>query len=495
MSVDKSSRFLRRSLAALVALTVLASPPAALAQVENLPRLGDAAGDELSPAAERRVGEAIMREVRRDRSYDDDVELADWLNRFAAPIVAVAPGGGQSFEFFLMRDGSLNAFALPGGFIGVHTGLIAAAQAESELAGVIAHEIGHVTQRHIARMIATERVSSAWQIAALVLAALAARSAPQAAAGMVALGGSLQTQQMLGFSRDAEREADRVGIDMLRQAGFDASGMVAFFGRLQAASRLYESSAPAYLRTHPLTSERMADMQNRVSETRYRQRADSIDFVMARAKLRALADPSVNGLAASRATIERQLRERILDQGVGRFALATVAAAQRDHPGARAAIAEARRGLPSAHPFVERLAAQVELDAGDPAAALAIAQAATGKFPEARALAHPMARALLALRNYDRAARYLEESLELWRSDAALWRMLAEAYSGQGKLASAHRASAEHFALVGAWPAAIDQLRLAQRAVGDDFYAASKIDARLRELQAEHLREMQERGR
>ncbi|MFP5407077.1 MAG: M48 family metalloprotease, partial [Gammaproteobacteria bacterium] len=150
----------RRWTVALLVSALAVAPPAALAQISNLPRLGDAAADELSPTMERRIGEQVMRDMRRENFAADDVEVTDWLNSFAEKLAATAPANGQNIELFLVRDGTLNAFALPGGFIGVHSGLIVAAQSESELASVIAHEIGHVTQRHIARMLARERQTS-----------------------------------------------------------------------------------------------------------------------------------------------------------------------------------------------------------------------------------------------------------------------------------------------------------------------------------------------
>lgn len=482
-----------RCLAALLAGALSLGPPLARAQIDNLPRLGDASADELSPATERRIGESIVREMRRRGIVYDDVEIADYLNRFAASLTATTPASGHDFEFFLVRDSTLNAFALPGGYIGVHTGLIVAAQSESELASVLAHEIGHVTQRHLARMLSRERQASVVMLASLVLAVLAARSNPQAIGGLASLGSTVAQSQMLSFSRDAEREADRVGLDILRQAGFDANGMVSFFGRLQQAGRLYDSNAPEYLRTHPLTTERMADIQSRVGETRYRQRADSVDFRLARARLRALSDTSVDGLRLTRAQFERSVRERTIDDAADWFGLATVAAAARDWPAARKAIAEVRRKLPAGHPFVERLAARVALDAGDAAAAQAIVEAALVRFPASRALAQMRATVLLARRDYAAAVPVLEDALKLYRGDADLWRMLSEAQGGLGRAARAHRAAAEQYALLGATPAAIEQLRLAQRAGGLDFHTASQVDARRRELEAQWREEQQER--
>ena len=481
----------RARLLSLALVVVLgAAPPAALAQ-DNLPRLGDAAADELSPAAERRLGERIMRDLRRDAAVSGDVEITDYLNQLATRLTASSPG--QSFSLFPVNDPTLNAFALPGGFIGVHTGLIVAAETESELASVLAHEIGHVTQRHIARMLSGDRQTSLGTLAAVVLAALAARSNPQAAAGIVTMAAGAQQQQMLAFSRDAEREADRLGLDTLREAGFDPNGMVAFFGRLQQATRSYESSAPAYMRSHPMTVERIADMQARVQEGRYRQHSDSVEFRLVRARLRALADGSVDGLRTERARFERQLRERTThDETATWFGVAVAALAQRDFDAAGKAIEETRRRLDEPHPYVERLAAQARLLAGDAAGALALAQSAAERFPSARALVHLRAESLIALGRHREAVRYLDERLMLARSDPQLWRLQARAHAGLGQAALAHRATAEAYAIDGAWLPAVEQLELARRVGGLDFYTASQLDARIKVFQANYTREQED---
>ena len=485
---------LRPAIASLLALALGAGAPPARSQADNLPRLGDAGGEDLSPAAERRLGEAIMREVRRDASVSSDVELNDFLNRLGSTLTGTPAAKSYSFELFLVLDQTLNAFALPGGFIGVHSGLIVATQSESELASVLAHEIGHVTQRHIARMLSEQRIGSVAMIAAMVLGALAARSNPQAAVGVATMAMGAQQQQMLSFSRDAEREADRVGIETLRQSGFDPNGMVAFFGRLQQASRIYEGSAPAYMRSHPLTAERIADMQARVQDGRYRQRPDSVDFRLARAKLQALASPTVDGLRSARTSFERQLRDKTTpDEAASWYGVAVAALAQRDFAAAQSAIDETRRRLPGSHAYVERLAAETRLRAGDAAGALAIAESAAARFNGARALVHVQAEAMLAMRDFDKATVFLKDQLAVYRSDSMLWHLLSQAEYGAGRAAFAHRAAAEEYALTGGWLAAIEQLKLARRAGHLDFYAASQVDARIRELQAEYTREQQER--
>ena len=287
-AVGLRRRPLSRLLALASSLALLAGSPAATAQVDRLPDLGSASGDELSGAAERRLGESIMRELRAEGVVWDDAEFTDFFNRFAAPLTGTRAARSQQFEFFAVRDQSINAFALPGGFIGIHTGLLAAVANESELATVLAHEIGHVTQRHIARMLSNQRQASMMALAGVVLAALAAsRSSPDGAIGALTLSDTLATRSMLSFSRDAEREADRVGLDIMREARFDARAAPRFFERLQQYNRYNEGGAPVYLRTHPVTGERMTDLQLRIQDFKAVDHADTTSLPAACAHGRA----------------------------------------------------------------------------------------------------------------------------------------------------------------------------------------------------------------
>src|SRR5690606_26973355 len=202
---------------------------------------------ELSPVMERKLGEQVMRQIRRNRDYLDDMPVQEYLNNIGNDLLSVRPearGEAQyDYFFFAVRDPVLNAFALPGGFIGVHSGLVLAAQSEWELASVMAHEIGHVAQRHIARMLGKQRQDMLIPLAGMLLGALAASASPDAGMAMMMGSQGLAVQRQLNFSREAEREADRIGLDILREAGYETNGMINFFGRLQQAARGYTDTA------------------------------------------------------------------------------------------------------------------------------------------------------------------------------------------------------------------------------------------------------------
>jgi predicted Zn-dependent protease len=473
----------------LLALHLALGPGNAVAA---LPQLGDPASDTLSPGLERRLGESIMRDLRSVPAAEEDPDVSAYLEDLGMRLVE-AGGGGHDFEFFLVRDSSLNAFALPGGFIGVHSGLIAAAESESELAGVLAHEIGHVTQRHIARMLARSREAGIAQMVGMVLAALAARSNPQAATGFMALGQQIGQDQMLSFSRDAEREADRIGFDTLNRAGFDPQGMVSFFERIQRAGRVYESGAPSYLRTHPLTTERIADMQARVRSERYRQWADSLGFRLMRARTQALLDPSVEGLRRAAERFEGQLRERsTLDPVAAWYGLATVRETQRRWRDALVALEQASLALSAQN-------AQ-QLPAHDGAAASALgrlevnALAGLGRIDEAIArsralsslhpgndrLRHQEMALLLQARRYAEARQLGESILGRRPQDVITWSLLARVHAEKGERALMYRARGEVHLIGGALPMAIEQFRLAQSAKDAGAQENLQIDARLR---------------
>ncbi len=484
--------------------------PVARAQT-GLPALGEAAVDELSLAAERRLGQAVFHELVRAGAVHDDPELQDYLQAQAWRLLRIAvaqgsltdrPGSSaaalsaQEFFFFPVKDSSINAFALPGGWIGIHTGLVTAAKTESELMSVVAHEIGHVTQRHIARMFGEQRQSSAWMIAAAVLAAAAASQSPDAAAGVLSLGQTVAVRQQLAFSQNAEREADRVGFSLLTGAGFDGRGMVGLFEKLMQAGRFYETSqAPTWLRTHPLTSERVADMRGRLGLLDPRPGAlvtDSLEFGWIRARLLAQADPSVDGLNRAVGLLREGLvQAKPTEAAALQYGMAWAHLARRDPLSAMDSLQEARRMAQQAGQAQWATALLLHLEQ-----AIAWAQGADQKVV---ALGQQLAdqhdrsislRAGLRLSakawmrgpgtgSLEQALQQLRLVVSRWPQDREAWRLLAVVHGELRQVAAAHAASAELYALSGAWSAAIEQLEMARRAGGADFVLLSKIDARL----------------
>lgn len=498
-------RWPKPSLLASTALAMLCVLPATVAPTltiaQNLPSLGDSDREELSPLMERKLGEQIMRDMRRDRDYLDDAPLLEYLNNLGGTLVAAHPEArgeaGYDFFFFAVRDPVLNAFALPGGFIAVHSGLMLAAQSESELASVMGHEIGHVAQRHIARMLGKQRQDSLIPLAGLVLAVLAARSNPDASSALLLSGEGVALQRQLSFSRDAEREADRVGLQILQDAGYDTSGMISFFERMQSTTRSYSDAAPAFLRSHPMTTERIADIQARTRNNRYKQHADSLDFSLIKARVRVLQDDSMQGMREAETIFNNQLQQNDQRQiASAKYGLAFIAFKRGRYEKARTLLQEARTAIPKVslpNAILSSLSIDIKLAANQSEEALKEADAARVQFPLSRGIAGQYADALLAARHYEDAMRYLRDQTQLYRQEPRLQESLARTYSALGKQALQHMALAESYALSGSVPSALEQLALARKASDASFYDLAVIDARDRELKAQWKEEMKEK--
>ena len=462
-----------------VLLAVVSIAGACPASAADLPDLGESARTEFSPQVERRIGETIMNEIRlREPSYVDDPEINDYLNGLGRRLVEASANPAGDFSFFAIRDNTVNAFAMFGGFVGVNTGTVLTAQSESELAGVIAHEIAHVTQNHLARQIAKEKQNTIPSMIAIAVGLLAARSNSSVAAASIASAQAGVIQAQLAYTRDFEREADRLGYQSVDKAGFDVHGMGDFFERLQKSGRLYENNAPVYLRSHPLTVERISDMQNRAQESPYRQVVSSLDFQLVRAKLRAQ-------MGAPREAVtdfESQVRERkSVSPAAARYGLVYALMRAKDVQSAQREF-EALQALKVSSPMIADLAAEIRSKAGDLPAAQAIYRDGLQRFPQSKSLVYGYAESLYAGRQYDQAQLFVDSQLQLSATDYKLYGLQAKTYAAQGKRLQQHRAQAEFYLLQGQLGSAVEQLQFAQQATDGNFYEQSAVDARLREL-------------
>lgn len=476
------SRLAAGMLAVLMAITPVSA--------QDLPELGDVASTELSVTSEKKIGLQIINEIRsREPSYLDDPDVEAYLNQLGGRLAAVSADPGFGFTFFAINDSSINAFAMPGGYIGVHTGLILAAQSESELAGVLAHELSHVTQRHIARQIYQTRNFGIASMVAMGLAILAARSNAQVANAAIATTQAGLISSQLAYSRDFEREADRLGFDTLRRAGYDERGMSDFFTRLQKAVRLYENNATAYLRTHPLTGERMSDMQNREQGIGYHQVLDSPEFQLVRARVRAMQGRPADAIK----DFHEMLGDRkFFSEPAAHYGLAYAYYRHRDWAAAEVEIERVRAARLSAA-MVERLRAEVRIARGDVPGGLLGYRDAMVRFPLNLGLIYGYGVALTGARRYDESLRFAEAQLQNYPEDLRLHRLRAESYAGLGRRAQQHRALAEVFSLQGQTQQAVEQLQLAQQAADANFFEMSVIDSRLRELKQRLRDEMKEK--
>ena len=444
----------------------------------TLPDLGDASAATLSSRQERRLGEEVLRQIRRDPSFLDDPEINEYINALGGSLVSASGMAGQQFEFFMISDPAINAFALPGGFVGIHSGLVIAAQSESELASVVAHEVSHVTQRHIARGLGSQQQLSAASLAGAILAVLATRNGSQAgqAIAMASQAGAVQAQ--LAYTRDFEREADRTGIELLMKAGYDVGGMVSFFERLQRATRLQENNAPGYLRTHPLTVERISDMQNRIQGVGYRQHLDRIDFQLVRAKLRSGQDSGKSAFDY----FEQQLAEgRFANEGATQYGSAYAAFRMSNYPLAEQRLQVAYRLL-GKHPMLDLLSARIAAGAGNMDRALSILRTSLQNRPDYRPAHYAEVDILQRSARHKDALEAVERALRLYPKDAKLFGLKAASLSATGQKFLSHQSQAESYVLLGALSLAVEQLQLGLKAGDANFYQLSSGEARLREL-------------
>jgi predicted Zn-dependent protease len=469
-----------RFIAALLALVFAAQSVA-----QGLPDLGDISSRAISEAQERTIGNRIMRDIRADPAYVDEPEVADYITALGSRLMAGADSPRRDVTYFVLQEDVVNAFALVGGHIGIHTGLFMLSENESELAGVMAHEIAHILQKHQARSIAGASRASWASLAALAVAVLASRSGSsssgQVAEAAATAATAYQIQSQLDYTREHEREADRVGLQLLERAGFDPNGMAAFFERLMRANRLNEfKGAPSYLRTHPLTTERIADMQDRTPQAVFRMgRADSLEYRLVRARLQADAGSPSEAVSRLRAELDAMTVARPREDV---FALALAQRRARDFEGAWKTLEPIRKGESNA--AFERLAAQLLADRGRAEEALEVYRKALKRFPEARGVAHGYLALLLDRGGYREALADLDERLRKYPEDYRLYELQARAYEATGKPLSQHRAQAEAQYRRGNLAAAVQQLDWAVRLKGNDFYEQSSAEARLREFRA-----------
>lgn len=491
----------------IASLTLLVTPigvPAAgtSALDLNLPSLGTAAGAELSPSDEYALGKQLMQQVRSDPTFMSDPEMTEYLNRIGYQLVSHATTHTYNFFFFPIRDASLNAFALPGGFIAVHSGTIIAAHSESELAGVMGHEIGHVAQRHIARMIEGQKGNLALTLGSLLLAILAARAGGNSgghAAAAIAMGSqAAMIQSQLNYSQDAEREADRLGLRTLYAAGFDPNGMGNFFARLQASNRFYESAAPAYLSTHPLTVERLADMENRTQQLPTRMHQDSDDFFLIQQRARVLQETRYDGWKKIERELLRELNETSgKDQAARWYGLSVVYGELKDRTKALD-YAKRAAGVFPKNAIVERNLLRTSFEATtsnkDKEQILERARKAVDRYPLSPMMSSNYLDMLYDLGRHQELIRFLRSgSSALSENNPDYHAMLARSYEALGKRSLQYMHTGEMYALLGGTEAAVYQYDLAQRANDGDFYTMSEIDARLRTLREDLKYEKEKR--
>ena len=514
--LSRLSRLSRQLGVGLLAWSLSLGP--AWPQRNALPALGE--GEGLSLSAERQLGDRIVRELYRDPDFLEDALLDDHVQSLWAPLVQAAAERGElspelrerfAWRILLSRDRSVNAFALPGGYLGVHLGLIAVVSSRDELASVLAHELSHVTQRHIARSIEAQGRMTPVLIGSLILGALAASKSPQATQALIVGGQAASLQSQLSYSRDMEREADRVGFAVLSQAGYDPQGFVGMFGKLQQAAGLNDSGAFPYLRSHPLTTERIADMQSRLPlGGRASPPAPDLLQALASARARVLSQSQVDQLRAWTQLPSSLPAQASVAQRAGALYAAALAwqrlrepeAAQRNWQALQALQAQQPpgQGHAQAERWTRLLGLELQAARGEHAQ---VVQALLAPGPRQR-LPRPelvaLSQSLLHLSGHPAASAAIEQlRLLVQAPDPQAWTLLAGLLAAQGQGLAALRAEGEAQLARLDLPGALDRFRAAQEAARrgplqpGEHIEVSIVDTRVRDITAQLREQAQER--
>lgn len=469
-----------------VLLVVAAQMMSGTAWALDLPDIGESAGAVISPAQEHRIGQSFLRHLRKQGEVLDDPQVEAYIQSLGYRLVSHSDDNTQHFTFFVVKDSTVNAFATPGAYVGVDTGLILTTDTESELAAVMAHECSHVTQHHMARMFEKASQMSLPMAAAMIGAILLGTQDSQA--GMAAMAGVTAggMQAQLNFTRANEEEADRVGMRLLAASGFDPRAMPKFFEKLQVATRFDQGNLPEFLRTHPVTTARIADARNRAAQYPTVHLPKSVPYELMKARVRALYAGSPDDAIRY---FESMLRDGTYkNENAARYGYALALMRNDEFGKARLQIQHLLASDPDRVTY-KLAAAKLEVDADKVQAGIKIYKDALKLYPDYRPLVFGYAQALLDGNQPKEARDVLRDYAIDHHVGAPFYRLQAQAEGGSGNKIEAHISMAEYYYLSGETKIAIQQLRLAKTDPRIDDYQRQRVTARLAQLEKEYKEE------
>jgi predicted Zn-dependent protease len=455
-----------------------------IGQQFRLPDLASSEDAVMSPAAQRRLGQAFIRSVRTELPVIDDPMLTDYLVRLGRRLAAASGSSDTRYTFFLIDQPVINAFAGPGGYIGVYTGLVLATDSESELAAVIAHEMGHIQQHHILRSIEDSQRLTIPATALLVAGALlGAQVNPQAGVAAIAGLGGVMAQHAINFTREDEKEADSVGIATLAAAHFDPYAMAGFFERLSKLSRVSDTDAPAILQDHPVTTNRIADALGRAeSYGPHRQHPDGLSYYLLQARLRERSYTDPNRAANYfRSTLSSHRYRSETAERFG-YALALEKAGNVGEASRLASSLLSQR--PQQTDFII-LDADLEAKSGKPSEGIKQIAAAVELRPDDLPLHVAYARMLMNNRQAGKALRELEGVARAHPPTPFMYQLMYDAARMAGRKGSTYLYRAEYLHAEGDLEPAIRELEFALTQSGINFQDQARIQARLETLKEE----------
>lgn len=442
----------------------------------QLPDMGDSSGTLLTPEQEKELGESFYRNLHNEAVINDDAEIQQYIESIGHQLAAHSMSPSTPFHFFVVMDPSINAFAGPGGYIGVHSGLILLTESESELASVLGHEIAHVTQRHLYRSVESAGRMSIPSIAATLAAILIGTQSPMAgqAALMGVQAGNVQFQ--LNFTRDHEMEADRVGMSTLFDSHYDPRSMPVFFERMQQATRYYGSGVPEFLRTHPMSESRIADTRGRADTYPYRQYPDSISYQLTRAKLRVMVESDKK--AAEQYFMGQALQGLPEQRAVASYGLGLVYLETLQFEQAGKQFAQLAEQYPNQPQYLSALA-KTAADSHDYEKACKLYATAVSRFPGDPALKIEYVRALLKTARPQNALETLQSLPDKAKNQPIYYELLSQTYADLHRAGESHRYLAEYYYVSGHTQEAITQLKLAREEKDLNYQMLAIINERL----------------
>jgi predicted Zn-dependent protease len=474
----------------LVGFIVAAATTVGANDSVRLPDLGGTSTQVLTPQQAESFPHEFEQYMRANELLVEDPLIRDYFSDMGFRLVSYSDKAEEPFHFFVLSEPSINAFAAPAGVIALHSGLILAARDESEVAGVVAHEIAHVTQDHLARGLENSKeVSFPTMLATLGLAlAAGAAGAEGDAAQAIVMGGlSLAQQFQINYTRQSEAEADRIGIALLARGGYEPEGMTRFFERLQLITRAMGEGPPEYLRTHPLTVNRIAEARTRAEQLQPRGERDGTDFHFVQARLRAMISDTADAEAWFRARLDGQSEPPV---AAVRYGLALTLLGDRRLEAAREQVEWLLDTDPDRQLY-QLLQAELLLAEGRTVDSLDILESLYLQYPGNRLVTTQYARTLMHERDTERAARaaeILRSYLRDYPDDVQMTELYARAADRAGDEVRAAEALAESYYMRGGIQAAIVQLERINDREDLDYYQRSRVTARLNQLRAERLR-------
>lgn len=462
----------------------------------NLPVLGDSSAGLLTPAEEFALGQAWLRSFRASVPLETDPLLFEYMENLLLKLASSSELENRRLDLVMVKNPTINAFAVPGGVVGVHTGLVLNAETEAQLASVLAHELAHLSQRHFARSVEAAKRANLTSIAGLLAGIiLAATAGGDAATAAIATSQAAAIDSQLRYSRLHEREADRLGFKTLKASQYDPTSAANMFKQMQNISRLYGQRIPEFLLTHPITESRIADAENRARQAETGGIRNTIDYQLIRARVftnsqtrakdaikhfKFLLDKTVS-LEKTPINSFSTKKANIKSLDASRYGLALAYNEDGQWRKARKTLTPLLNQMPGRIPY-SILDIEIDIEAGKLKQAETRLRDLYSLIPNNYAISMLLAQTLIKNKRYSDSTHVLKELTNVRPKQSDIWYLLAEAQGLEGDILGLHQSRAEFFVLRGNFQQAAYHLNYALKISGDNFQSSARIKQRAKEI-------------